>query len=273
MGRVRIGMAQMPVVFGKTGENLKTMESFLRKAEGRADLIVFPECCDLGWGNVDAPRLCHEIPGKTSLAYCGLARKYHIWMAAGITEKSGDKTYNAALLISAEGEIILHHRKINVLTGVEDVYEIGSRLEAADTPFGRLALDIWADNAEKSMVMGEAFARMGADMLLSPSAWGVSPDRDLKKDIYGMEWYRPYSKLSEKYEMAIVGVSSVGFLENGPWGGWRVIGNSIACNGKGEIVKVLSCGENAEEFCVIEIDTMPHSRKGTALAEYLSGRE
>ncbi len=88
-----------------------------------------------------------------------------------------------------------------------------------------------------------------------------------------MEWYRPYSKLSEKYEMAIVGVSSVGFLENGPWGGWRVIGNSIACNGKGEIVKVLSCGENAEEFCVIEIDTMPHSRKGTALAEYLSGRE
>ena len=68
MGRVRIGMAQMPVVFGKTEENLKTMESFLRKAEGRADLIVFPECCDLGWGNVDAPRLCHEIHGKTSLA-------------------------------------------------------------------------------------------------------------------------------------------------------------------------------------------------------------
>ena len=104
MGRVRIGMAQMPVVFGKTEENLKTMESFLRKAEGRADLIVFPECCDLGWGNVDAPRLCHEIPGKTSLAYCRLARKYHVWMAAGITEKSGDKTYNAALLISEEGE-------------------------------------------------------------------------------------------------------------------------------------------------------------------------
>ncbi len=50
---------------------------------------------------------------------------------------------------------------------------------------------------------------------------------------------------------------------------WRVIGNSIAYNGKGEVVKVLSCGEAAEDFCVIEVDTIPHGRKGTALAEYL----
>lgn len=271
VGRVRIAMAQMPVVFGKAEENLKTMERFLEKAEGRADLAVFPECSDLGWGNVDAPSLSHEIPGETSRAYCEMAKKHRIWMAAGITEKSGDKTYNAALLVSDEGEIVLHHRKINVLTGVEDVYEIGSRLEAADTPFGRIAIDICADNAENSMVIGEAFDRMGADILLSPSAWGVPPDRDLEKDIYGEEWHRPYSRLSKKYEMAIVGVSSVGFLENGPWGGWRVIGNSIAYNGRGEVVKVLSCGENAEDFCVIEIDTVPHSRKGTSLAEYLSG--
>ena len=63
VGRVRIAMAQMPVVFGKAEENLKTMERFLEKAEGRADLAVFPECSDLGWGNVDAPSLSHEIPG------------------------------------------------------------------------------------------------------------------------------------------------------------------------------------------------------------------
>ena len=271
MGRVRIAMAQMPVVFGEAEKNLKTMERFLRKAQGRADIIVFPECSDLGWGNVDAPKLCHEIPGKTSRAYCELAEKYQIWLAAGITEKSGSKTYNAALLISEAGVIVLHHRKINVLTGVEDVYEIGNRLEAADTPFGRLALDICADNAANSMVIGEAFGRMGTDILLSPSAWGVSPERDLEKDSYGMEWHCPYSQLSRKYEMAIVGVSSVGFLENGPWGGWRVIGNSIAYNGKGEPIKVLSGGEAAEDFCVIEVDTIPHARKGTALAEYLCG--
>lgn len=272
MGRVRIGMAQMPVVFGKTEENLETMERFLRKTEGCADLAVFPECGDLGWGNVDAPVLCHEIPGKTSQAYCKLAKKYHIWMAAGITEKSEDKTYNAAILVSDEGKIVLHHRKINVLTGVEDIYEIGNRLETADTPFGKIALNICADNAENSMVIGEAFGRMGADILLSPSAWGVPPDRDLEKDVYGEEWHRSYSQLSKKYEMAIVGVSSVGFLENGPWGGWRVIGNSIAYNGKGEVVKILSCGEYAEELCIIEVDTIPHCRKGTLLAEYLSGQ-
>ncbi len=130
-------MAQMSVVFGKPEENLTMMERFLNLAA-----------------------LCHPIPGATSEAYCRLAKQYHLWIAAGLTERAGKKTYNAALLISDSGEICLHHRKINVLTGVEDVYEIGDRLGVADTPFGRVALDICADNAESSMVLGEAFARI-----------------------------------------------------------------------------------------------------------------
>ena len=52
--------------------------------------------------------------------------------------------YNAALLISDQGKILLHHRKINVLTGVEDVYAIGDRLAVAETPFGRIGIDICA---------------------------------------------------------------------------------------------------------------------------------
>ncbi len=272
MGIVKIAMAQIPVAFGQAEENLKTMERFLQKAEGQADITVFPECCDLGWGNTDAPFLCHEIPGPTSRAYCELAKKYQMWIAAGITEKAGEKVYNAALLISGRGEIVLHHRKINVLTGVEDVYDIGNRLETADTPFGRIGLDICADNGASSTVIGEVFGRMGTDILLSPSAWGVPPERDLEKDVYGEEWHRPYSMLSEKYNMAIVGVSNVGYLESGPWKGWRAIGNSIAYNGAGQAAAVLSCGETAQELRVIELETVPHPRKGTALAEYVSGR-
>lgn len=271
MGKVKIGMAQMPVLFGKAEDNLKTMERFLQKAAGEADIVVFPECCDLGWGNTKAPLLGCEIPGKISREYCNLAKKYRLWMAAGITEKAGNKVYNSALFISDKGEIVLHHRKINVLTGVEDVYDIGNRLETADTPFGKIGLDICADNVDNSTVIGEVFGRMGTDILLSPSAWGVSPDRNLEKEVYGEEWHRPYSMLSRKYGMAIVGVSNVGFLESGAWAGWRVIGNSIAYNGKGEIAAVLSCGEYAEEFRVVEIETEPHERKGTSLADYVSG--
>ncbi|MCI8625550.1 MAG: carbon-nitrogen hydrolase family protein [Lachnospiraceae bacterium] len=271
MATVKIGMAQMSVVFGKPEENLTMMERFLKLAAGKADIVVFPECCDLGWGNVEAPALCHPIPGATSEAYCRLAKQYHLWIAAGLTERAGKKTYNAALLISDSGEICLHHRKINVLTGVEDVYEIGDRLGVADTPFGRVALDICADNAESSMVLGEAFGRMGADILLSPSAWGVAPDRDLQRDVYGAEWHKPYSILSKKYGMAIVGVSNVGYLENGTWGGWRVIGNSIAYHATGTLAAVLSCGETAEEFRVVELETVTHTKKGTELAAYVSG--
>lgn len=269
MPKLRVGMAQMPVVFGDVQTNLKTMERYLQKAQGQADLVLFPECSDLGWANLQAPALCHEIPGETSAAYCRLAQKYQLWVAAGITERCGEKVYNAALLLSSQGEIVLHHRKINVLTGVEDVYEIGDRLGVADTPFGRVGLNICADNARSSTVLGEALGRMGADFLLSPSAWAVPPQRDLAREVYGDEWREPYAFLSGRYGMAVVGVSNVGVLANGPWAGWKAIGNSMAYSGSGELVKELACGEAAEDFCVVELEAIPHRRKGTALAKYL----
>lgn len=41
--------------------------------------------------------------------------------------------FNAAVLISASGEVILHHRKINELDFARELYSLGDRLSTVET--------------------------------------------------------------------------------------------------------------------------------------------
>ncbi len=269
MANLKVGMIQMSVVFGEAQTNIKRADELIAEAVAQgAQICVLPECMDLGWANPDAGRLAYPIPGKTSDAYCEIARKNHVWLVAGITEKSGDDVYNAALLISDKGEILHRHRKINVLTGVEDVYAIGDAIAVTGTPFGTIGIDICADNAVQSLSIGHTLARMGAQVILSPSAWAVQPDRDPVKEPYGNEWHVPYRQLSELFEIPVIGVSNVGSMPAGTWAGWKAIGNSIAYNSNGQLETVLPYGEDAECVRVIEVALTERKRSGTELSEY-----
>lgn len=267
---IKIGMIQMEVVFSQPQKNLEKVEQLVKKAkEEGAQICVIPECMDLGWGNEDAEFLAEPIPGKTSDELTRIARENEVFLVSGLTERAGDKIYNAALLISDEGEILFHHRKINVLTGVEDVYSIGDRLGVTETKYGKIAIDICADNFVNSLSVGVTLGRMGADLLLSPSAWAVVPDRDVVKEPYGEEWHIPYKKLSSFFGMPVVGVSNVGQVTKGPWAGWKAIGNSISYDSDGSLITVLPYGEDAECVQVIDVHIKQKTVKGTELAERL----
>lgn len=148
-----LAMIQMRVDFHQPEANLNRAAHLVAQAAADgAQLCILPECMDLGWGTPEALQLAQTIPGAVSQRLCQIARENGVWLVSGLTENVGDRVYNAALLISDQGEILLHHRKINVLTGVEDVYAIGDRLAVADTPFGRIGIDIcaWRINREQS---------------------------------------------------------------------------------------------------------------------------
>lgn len=80
-----------------------------------------------------------------------IAAENKVFLVAGLTEREQEKIYNTALLISDGGEILYKHRKINVLTGVEDVYAIGDRIGVTETPLGKIGIDICADNSLNSL--------------------------------------------------------------------------------------------------------------------------
>ena len=91
-------------------------------------------------------------------------------------------------------------------------------LEVTDTPFGRVAIPICADNSTASTELGLALGRMGARLQLSPCAWAVTPDHDNTKQPYGRDlWDVAYRLFAEKQRIATVAVSNVGRIDAGPF--------------------------------------------------------
>lgn len=142
----------------------------------------------------------------------------------------------------------------------------------AQTPLGMIGVNICADNFPDSLCLGHALARMGAQMLLSPSAWAVDADHDPAVQSYGQLWRGAYATLAGLYDAPVVGVSSVGWLADGPWKGRKCIGCSMAIGPKGEILAQAPYGETAEGLIVAEIEITPRSVTGTAIAGALRQR-
>jgi len=138
--------------------------------EGGAELVIFPESSVFGWLNPAVFTQAEPIPGKYSLQFADIAKSVNIWVAAGLAEKgpkAGEgslenayEAYDSGILINPEGELILHHRKYNVLKNAfnpDDCkkilnqdqcnYTAGdlSDITTVETPFGKTSLLVCAD--------------------------------------------------------------------------------------------------------------------------------
>ncbi len=140
------------------------------------------------------------------------------------------------MLIDPSGQVLLKHRKINLLDIEQGLYSTGDRLAVAETACGVLGVNISADNFPDSLVLGHSLARMEAQILLSPCAWAVPAEHDPVAEPYGALWEGSYRSLASLYEMPVVGVSNVGWITGGPWTGRKCIGCSLAVGACGEIL-------------------------------------
>jgi predicted amidohydrolase len=252
---VRIAMAQMLVVCGEREANLERATRMIERAAAeRADVVVLPECSDLGWTWPGARTGAQPIPGPASDCLADAARRSSIHVVAGLTERSGERIYNTAVLISPAGEILLRHRKINELDIARDLYSTGESLAAAATGLGMVGISICADNFPESLCFGQALGRMGARLLLSPCAWAVDADHDNTAAPYGDLWLGAYRTLTREQPMTVVGVSNVGWLTGGPWKGRKCIGCSIAMGPGGELLAMGPYGDSAEALILVETD-------------------
>lgn len=266
-----LGMGQMLVEGGEVDQNIERARHMIEDAaEQGCKVIVLPECLDLGYIYPGASELAQPIPGEYSDTLCDAARESQIYVVAGLTECAGERIYNAALMISPGGKILLKHRKINVLTVAQDVYSTGGSLSVVETPLGTVGVNICADNFPESLVLGHSLARMGARILLSPSAWAVKPDHDNVKEPYGKTWKKSYTALAKLYDITVVGVSNVGRINEGVWEGRRCIGCSLAVGPGGNIIAQGPYGESAETLMVIQVEIIPCDVTGTAFAQMLA---
>ena len=269
---LKIGMGQLLVEGGEPERNLKRAGKMLEDAaEKSCRLVLLPECLDFAWTHPSAKTEAQPIPGPYSDILCKLAKTYNLYLCAGLTERSEDKVYNTAIFISPEGNILLKYRKINVLTVAQDIYSIGETLSVVKTPFGVVGVNICSDNYIDSLDIGHTLARMGAQIILSPSSWTVDYSIVEGDILYGKKWLKPYQTLAVAHDLIVVSATAVGVIVGGVYEGKKMVGCSLAVNKDG-IVAEGKYNEFTGQLVIADI-TIPSPRVlGTAIGESLKMR-
>lgn len=266
---VKIGLGQLLVEGGEPERNIERALELIDEAiEENCQLVLLPETLDFAWTHPSALTEAEPIPGKYSDIFCEKAKSSRIWICLGLTEKLGDKIYNSALLINREGEIVLKYHKINVLDVGQPFYEIGNTLGVVDTEFGKIGLNICADNYADSMNIGHTLSRMGAELILSPSSWTVDYSVTEEDDPYHDKWIRPYEYISGLYNNTIIGVTSVGYVVGGPYEGKKSVGCSLVVD-KGQMKGEGKFNEFSGELLVVDIEVQKRTVFGTDIGKEL----
>lgn len=269
MNKLKIGLGQLLVEGGEPDRNLERAVAMIKEAaQNKCDIILLPETFDFAWTHPSALTEAQPIPGPYSNILCEEAKKQGIFVCAGLTEKLGEKIYNTAVFIDNTGEILLKYHKINLLAVEQPFYAIGNTLNVIDTKFGTIGVNICADNYMDGLPIGHTLARMGAQLILSPSSWTVDYSINEEHDPYQEKWIKPYSILAQLYDMVIIGTTCVGYIVGGPYEGKKSIGCSLAVNKDG-IVAQGKFNEFAGELIIAEINIPQRQVKGTGIGEML----
>jgi len=265
----KLAMIQMRVEGGRKQTNLKRASCLVEEAaDAGANIVVLPEAMTLGWTYPPAENDGEDsVPGGDSCQRLAqLAREQGVYLCSGIIETSAQEgCFNSAILIDPDGEVILHHRKLNELEIAHSVYRQGDRLGVVQTPLGTIGLMICADAFASGDVISRTLGYAGADIILSPCSWAVEANHDNDDDPYGQLWVDHYEPVAREFRMWIVGVSNVGWLSEGPWKGRRCIGNSLAMSPSGQRTWG-PYGVEAETIVYVDVSLEPRPARGDGWA-------
>jgi predicted amidohydrolase len=232
-------------------ESLMTIEQALSAAAAEgAQIACFPETTLFGWVNPNAHQLADPIPGATTDLLATLAQRHQIMIAIGLAERDGQQLYDSAILLDSDGTLLLHHRKVNILTHLMDPpYTPGKSASSsiADTRFGRIGMLVCADT-----FLDETVAEVAAgqpDWMLVPYGW-AAPQADWPK--HGESLQAWVSHTARRTGAPVVGVDATGMINHGPWTGYQYGGQSVVSNADGKVLAVLA--DRKSETRVIEVE-------------------
>ena len=266
---MHLGIGQLLVEGGEPERNFERAARMVSKAAAKGcDILLLPETIDFAWTHPSSLTESHSIPGPFSDFFCEQARENKLYICVGLTEKTPHGNYNSALLIDDQGRIILQHRKINLLEVEFPFYEIGQKLEVVDTPFGKIGVNICADNYSDALHIGHTLARMGAQIILSPSSWTVDYHVTEIDEPYHEKWFKPFHHLASMHDIILASATSVGYIVGGPYEGKKKVGKSLVVDKNGILLEGMF-NEFAGELKTIQLTLPVRQVKGTQIGKSL----
>lgn len=167
---MRIACVQTKPRLGKVRENISKIAAFVRAAD--ADILVFPELATSGYAfasRSDAAVCAEEAKSARSVKAVSAALKRSPASAAifGFVEKSGNRIYNSAATIGADG-LIGVYRKIHLFNREYEIFAPGNRpfkvYEVGGTRVGVMICFDWIYPES-----ARTLALMGADVICHPA--------------------------------------------------------------------------------------------------------
>jgi predicted amidohydrolase len=174
MRELTIAVVQSQPQLGLIQQNLAHMSDIIDEISRRqkVDLIVFPELTTTGYEvGGGFTELAERIPGPSINIMAQRAREFNTHIAFGlvIKERVESVLYNAAVLLSNEGEILGDYRKIHLKSEERLVFRPGFKLPVFETAFGDVGLLIGWDLAFPETA--RALALDGAELILCLANW------------------------------------------------------------------------------------------------------
>ena len=235
MKTAKAAICQILCLDGDRRGNFVRIENAIRDAkDAGAEIACLPETAILGWINPDAHKRAFPIPGEDSDRLCKLAQDYNLHLCIGLAEKEGRRLYDSAVLIDNKGNILLKHRKMNLLTELmSPPYTPGKNLDVIETGFGKVGLLICADTHESKIL--KRMAALKPDILLIPYGYAAAED---EWPGHGKELEKVVVNTAKKTGAFVIGTNLVGEITKGPWKGRIYGGQSVAVDRTGRVVSV-----------------------------------
>lgn len=171
---LRVACLQMEPHIGRKEANVaRSLAMIAEAAADGANLVVLPELCNTGYvfeTRDEAFSLAESVPdGPTCHAWMQAAKQHELFIVAGITERVGEKLYNAAVMVGPRGYVGTYRK--NHLWGAEKLYfepgDLGMPVFHAGA--GRIAVaicyDIWFPETFRLAAL------QGADLLCVATNW------------------------------------------------------------------------------------------------------
>ena len=181
--KINVGLAQISPKLADVQSNCELHLAFVeRAAQQKVDLLVFPELSLTGYTLQDAVgEVAHKASPSDPLINAMLEASQRLDMVVGFAEVDERGRFYTAGAYLSKGSLVHVHRKVYLPTyGLFDegrYFDMGDRVRAFDTRFGRMAVliceDFWHVSPPYLAWLD------GADVLLLTSA---SPGRGLNDD-------------------------------------------------------------------------------------------
>ncbi len=175
---VRIATVQYGPVdtIAKTTQGaISLFEPMIKEAsQKKAKIICLPEFLTSKFSSVGFVQSAHPIPGPDSKYLGELAKKYSIYIVAGLIESQAEQIFNTAVLIGPDGTLIGKYRKVAIPTDEYLTLGIspGNEYPVFQTSFGKIGMMICWDGQYPSIA--RRLRDKGAEIIFLPVA-GINP--------------------------------------------------------------------------------------------------